>query len=159
MTRPPDCGAVQDTVICPSPAVAEQLATGPGVVIELDGVIIEDCVEGIPVPPPLVPDIVSMYDISFVKPVIMVFVGVEFTLKTSVVPELGVAVMTYPVAVPPVSDGVQYNLILAFPASTLVMDGCPGGGVAGVGVTCDEDTDAILFPVAFSAITVNVYGQ
>jgi hypothetical protein len=97
----------------------------------------------------------NVYDVPFVSP------GTTTVLAPVVVALAppGVAVTVYPVtAEPPLDDGALHDTdACVSPAVATTFVGAPGTTAAAVGVTVLDAAEAGPVPMAFVAVTLNVY--
>jgi hypothetical protein len=148
IAEPPSlAGAVNATVACALPAVAVPMVGAPGTPW---GVTLFEGAEAAPVPTELVALTVNVYDVPFVRPVTVQ----GDVAHVPVCPPEDVAVYERIVAPPLLPGGVKLTVACALPAVALPIVGA-SGTVAGV--TLLEAADAGPVPIAFVAVTVNVY--
>jgi hypothetical protein len=140
-------GGVNDTVACPFPTVAVPIIGALGTVAGTTELLVADAVL---VPTALVAVTVNVYVVPFVRPVMTI--GDE--PPVAVAPVFDVTV--YPViAEPPLlTGGVKVTVAWPLPATALMLVGDPG---ALSGVTELLADEGVLVPIAFVAVTVNVY--
>jgi hypothetical protein len=143
-------GAVHDTTDCVLTApVAE---TPVGAFGTPTGITDDDAVEAEPVPDALVAVTVNVYETPFVRPV-----TVQVVVAVAHWNEPGDEVTLYPVIdAPPLLAGAVHDTT-DWPFAPSVADtevGEPGGAA---GTAAAEAADATEVPIAFVAVTVNVY--
>ena len=140
-------GAVNVIVACPLPAVAVPIVGASGTVA---GAIELDALDGVLVPSAFVAVTVNVYAWPFVSPVT---VSGE-PLPVAVSPPT-FEVTVYDVVVEPsLKPGVNVIVAEPLPRTAVTLVGASG---TLAGVTEFEALDTVLVPIAFVAVTVNVY--
>jgi hypothetical protein len=143
-------GAVHETTDWPfAPAVAEMPVGASGTV---EGTAAADALEAVPVPDAFVAVTLNVYEVPFARPL-----TVQVLAEVVQVNDPGVEVTVYPViAAPPFEDGaVQDTTDWPFALELAETEvGAPG---TVDGVAAADAAEALLVPIGFVAVTLNVY--
>jgi hypothetical protein len=143
-------GAVKATVACALPAVAVPIVGAPGSVA---GVTLFDGADAALVPRALVAATVNVYAVPLVSPVTVI--EVHGAAHVPVIPLGDEVAVNDVIADPPLLAGaVNATVACALPGVAVPMVGAPG---TVAGVTLFEAAEAAPVPIAFVAVTVNVY--
>lgn len=145
---PLSLGAVNETVACPFPAVAETAVGAAGIVLGVTAVL---AVDAVPVPRLFIAATVNVYAVPFVRPVTVMGELVPVAVTP---PGLDVTVYCI-ISKPPLSvGGVNVTVACPFPA---VAETPVGANGTLAGIIAAEGADASDVPIAFVAVTMNVY--
>jgi len=148
---PLSAGAVHETDACCSPAVAVMSAGAAGAVGG-SGTTAFEGDDAEPLPAPLVAVTVNVYEVPAVRPVTNAAVRVPSTVAVALP---GDAVTVYAViALPPSAGAVHVTDAEFGPAVAVTPVGAAGRSA---GTIAFDAADAALVPIAFVAVTVNVY--
>jgi hypothetical protein len=143
-------GAVKATLAWALPAVAMPIVGAPGAP---SGTTPFEEAEGVPVPAALVAVTVNVYEVPFVSP--STVIALHGAMHVPVMPP-GEEVAVYEViaAPPSLAGAVKSTVACALPGDAMPIVGAPGT-VAGVAPF--DAADAGPVPIAFVAVTLNVY--